>query len=152
MGRDGGDYGCIRGHMGLYGRNFERICSSKTKTILSWLYYPHVSDEGDVWGPWVYRLYLVEGWRSELIWYPCHWKKCIQWWQQSLKMYKQKDEDKIKHNKPGIQRISQARWYRLGQSSCWLLHHLIGLHFLKSLRLILKYSSNLSNASGMIDL
>ena len=123
----------------------------KTTLRRSQSYYPHASDGDDVSGPSGYGWSLVEGSHGESIWYPCRWKKCVQRQQQSLKMYKQKDKNKMKCYKPGIQRISQARRYRLGQSSRWLLHHLSGSHFLKSLRLILKYSSNSSMASGTID-
>ena len=52
------------------------------------------------------------------------WKTFVQWQQQSLEIYKQKNEDKVKGYEPRMQRTSQARQYKLGQSSCWLLHHL----------------------------
>src|SRR6266581_1280824 len=127
-----------------------KVKSLQQKTILRQLYYPHVSDEGDVLRPSACGWSLVEDLHGKSIWCPCHWKKCVRQQQQSLKKYKRKKKNKIKCYEPGIQRISQARRYRFGQSSHWLLHHLSGSHFLKSLRLILKYSSNLSTASGMI--
>jgi hypothetical protein len=150
MVQDGGVYGHIQGRMGWYRCDFNNNRIFKTKDYSK----PSMSIvlPSRIWRRQCFRtmrVQMVSGWR--LAWridmVSLLLEKTHSTATAEPKKYKQKNRNKMKCYKPGMQRMLHARWYKLGQSSHWPLHHLSGLHFL---HLILKYSSNLSIESGMI--